>query len=151
MNVTFFDALFSIFREFSSIEDTWVSSPTPNYEAEAINSCPYPHDYVFIHVALDYEYPQPRTITFQCMYGHDTNFNITAIRLRKFYVIKVDVYRTYEIYNASTTYLFMATYRTKYPQINVSPPYIAYESYAVGERMNERQRQSRRAASRPNI
>lgn len=117
-----FDELFSIFREMSFGEDTWVSPPTTNYVYKAIKSGPYPIDYAFTHVALDYEYPQPRTISFQCMYEYDTDINITATRLRNFYAIKLDVCRTYEDDNASTTYIGVVRNRTKYSQRDVGTP-----------------------------
>lgn len=65
----------------STTENTSVSQRTPfgNFIAEAIHSGPYPHGYIFTHVTLDYGYPRPWTIMFQCMCEYDTNVNITAI------------------------------------------------------------------------
>lgn len=63
-----FDDIFSICREMSSREDTWVSPPSLNYIAEAINFGSHSHEYFFTYVELDYEYIRKPTVKFQCMY-----------------------------------------------------------------------------------
>lgn len=85
------------------------------------------------------------------MYEYDNNFNITDIRLRKLDVVEVDVYWTNEDDNASDTNIFKVKHRTKYAQRNFKHPNNVYEGYVVGERKNEGQLQSRRAACCPNI
>lgn len=153
--VILFKKLFSIFHEAALNEKIWLSLTSPNYIAEVIINMLYPHEYIFFHVNDEYRHPHTLLHSFVSYYEYNTDLKTKPIRLRKLYVVKVDVYRTEDDEHANTTSLCLKNDSIIVYQTNIYYPSIRYNYVVVGESQQHGQSHSCRtsscSATRPDI